>query len=290
MTRSTVAIVGAGRVGTALGVLLARAGYPVVAASGREATRERLSRHLPDVPLRAPGEAASAADVVVLGVPDDEIAGAAEELAAAGAFREGQLVAHLSGSASLEVLAAAREAGTRAISLHPLQTFPDVEAALERLPGSAIAVTALDDEGYRLAEELATAVGASPFRIADEDKPLYHAAAVFSSNYLAVVEAIAERLFARAGLDDPLPRFAPLAEATLANVLRMGPVAALTGPAVRGDAGTIRRNLEALEAAAPEFVAAYVALADAAVELAADAGRLENGDRGRVEEALLPWR
>jgi predicted short-subunit dehydrogenase-like oxidoreductase (DUF2520 family) len=289
VTRSTVAIVGAGRVGTALGVLLARAGHPLVAGTGREATRERLSRHLPDVPVRSPGEAASAADVVVLGVPDDKIAGISDELAAAGAFRDGQVVAHLSGSASLDALAAARDAGARVISLHPLQTFPDVEAALERLPGSAVAVTALDEAGFEIGERLAAAVGARPFRIADERKPLYHAAAVFASNYLAVVEAIAERVFRTAGLDDPVPTFAPLAEATLANVLRMGPAAALTGPAVRGDAGTIRANLEALAAEVPEFVPAYVALAAAAVDLATEAGRLEPADRGRVEEALLPW-
>ena len=290
MTRSTVAIVGAGRVGTALGVLLSGAGYPVVAASGGEATSARLSRHLPDVPLRPADEAASEAEVVILGVPDDDIASVAHVLADAGSLRAGQVVVHLSGSAPLDTLSAARDAGARPLSLHPLQTFPTVEAALDRLPGAAMAVTAHEEEDYAFGEELAAATGARPFRIADDRKPLYHAAAVFCSNYLAVVEAMAERLFVKAGLEDPVPLFAPLAEATLSNVLEMGPAAALTGPAVRGDAGTIARNLAALADEAPEAVAPYVALATAAVELAAAGGRLEPGERARVEEELSSWR
>ncbi|MGH2738956.1 MAG: Rossmann-like and DUF2520 domain-containing protein [Actinomycetota bacterium] len=285
-----LAIVGAGRVGTALAVHLAKAGHRIVAASGRDGSRDRAQRFLMGVPFLPPAEAVAAAEVVVLGVPDDRIAGVCADLAARESFRRRQSVLHLSGSVSLEALASARVAGSRVLSLHPLQTFPDVESAVEWLPGSAIAVTAEDAKGYALGERLASDAGGRPFRLEDEKKPLYHAAAVFCSNYLTTVEGIAERLFREAGLDEPISMFAPLATATLENVVRLGPENALTGPAARGDAGTIRRNLEALETEAPDTVPAYVALATAALRLAKESGRLSEAAQARVEEVLGEWR
>jgi len=285
-----VAVVGAGRVGTALAVLLGRAGHRVVAASGREGSRARVETWLPDVPFLPAHEAARVGEVVLLGVPDDAIISVCDAIAAVGGFREGQSVAHLSGAQPLLAIGPARAAGARVLAMHPMQTFPDVESGIERLPGSHVAVTAWEEEGYAVGERLAADVGGVPFRLSEERKPLYHAAAVFCSNYLAAVEGLAERLFRRAGLDAPLPAFAPLAEATLANVLRVGPGAALTGPVARGDAGTVRRNLEALSEHAPEAIPAYVALAAAALDLAEEAGRLAPGARRGVEEVLAEWR
>lgn len=283
-----VAVVGAGRVGTALAVLLARAGHRLVAVSGRDATRARAEEYLPDVPVLPAVESVREAEVALIGVPDDEIEEVCE--AVAGSLRSGTFVLHLSGSAPLSVLDSASRAGSHAMSLHPLQTFPDVEGGLARLPGSHVAVTARDKEGYELGERLAGDVGALPFRLPDSRKPLYHAAAVFCSNYQTVLQAVAERLFVLAGIEDPVPVFAPLARSTLENVLELGPAAALTGPAARGDAGTIRRNLEALSAEAPHTVPAYVELARAAVHLAEAAGRLPGGALKRVEEVLAEWK
>ncbi|HCO02685.1 MAG TPA: DUF2520 domain-containing protein, partial [Actinobacteria bacterium] len=102
----------------------------------------------------------------------------------ASGWRSGQTVAHLSGSASLHVLEAARERGANVLSLHPLQSFPDVETGLARLPGSGVAVTALDEEIAAFGERVVRSMGARPSRLADAAKPLYHAAAVFCANYL----------------------------------------------------------------------------------------------------------
>ena len=285
-----VAVVGAGRVGTALAILLGRAGHSIVAVSGRDQSRERAARHLPETPFLDAAEAAARGEIVLLGVPDDRIAETCETLVESDGIRPGQTVVHLSGSTPLRALDAARSVGARPLSLHPLQTFPDVDAALARLPGSGIAVTGDDEEDFRLGERLAADAGGRPFRVPDDRKPLYHAAAVFCSSYLAVVEGVAERLFAAAGVPEARPAMAPLAEATLANVLRLGPAAAVTGPTARGDTGTIRRNLGALEAEAPDTVPAYVALATAALDLSEEAGRLGPGDRARVEEVLDEWR
>ena len=133
-------------------------------------------------------------------------------------------------------------------------------------------------------------VGGQPFRLAEEAKPLYHAAAVFASNYLVAITALADGLFRDAGLPEPAELFLPLQRATLDNVAAMGPAAALTGPAIRGDAGTVAANLEALAKHAPEAVPAYVVLADVALDLAHRSGRLSTEARTAVEEVLDPWR
>jgi predicted short-subunit dehydrogenase-like oxidoreductase (DUF2520 family) len=270
-------------------VLLSRAGHRIVAASGRSGSRPRVERYLPGVSFLQDAVAARVAGVVILGVPDDRIGAVCATLAEEGTFTPGQAVIHLSGATSLVALEPAREAGATVLSLHPLQTVPDIDSAIERLPGSAMAVTAHDEPGYAIGERLATDAGGRPFRLPDDRKPLYHAAAVFCSNYLVAVEGLAERLFRAAGLEHPVELFAPLARATLDNVLDHGPAAALTGPAARGDAGTVRRNLDALAAHAPEAVPAYVALARAALDLAEGAGRIGADARARVEE-VLAWR
>jgi predicted short-subunit dehydrogenase-like oxidoreductase (DUF2520 family) len=284
-----VAMVGAGTLGTAIAVLLEAAGHQVVGVSGREETRRRANTHLPGAPFLEPAEAAAGAELVVIGTPDDVIEPTAETLAGAAAVGSGTWVAHLSGSLGLDVLRPAVAAGARVLAIHPLQTFPDVESALARLHGCAIAVTASDEEGNRLGERLASDLGGVPFRLSDELRPLYHAAAVFASNYLVTASAIAESLFAAAGVPDPAHVMAPLQRATLDNVERLGAAHALTGPAVRGDAGTIRRNLEALDRHAPELIASYVAMARATLDLAERSGRLPAGSRAAVEDVLDLW-
>jgi predicted short-subunit dehydrogenase-like oxidoreductase (DUF2520 family) len=284
-----VAVIGAGTVGTAIAVLLERAGHGIVGISGRAGTRGRASAYLPSAPFLEPAEAAAAAELVVIGTPDDLIEPMAEALAAAVAVGPGMWVSHLSGAFGLDALRRARETGARILAVHPLQTFPDVDSALEHLPGCSIAVTAEDDEGYLFGERLAGDLQGVPFRLADDLRPLYHAAAVFASNYLVATSAIAESLFTAAGLPDPAYAMAPLQRATLDHVEKLGPARALTGPAVRGDAGTIRRNLEALERHAPGLVPSYVAMARATLDLAERSGRLPSGSRAAVEEVLAAW-
>jgi predicted short-subunit dehydrogenase-like oxidoreductase (DUF2520 family) len=284
-----IAVIGAGRVGTAVAVLLARAGHRIVAVSGRAETRRRANAYLPGVAVAEPADAAAAAEMIVIGTPDDLIASVADALATAGAVGPGRWVVHLSGSLGLRVLGAASDAGAGCLAIHPLQTFPDVDSALERLPGCWVAVTAHDDEGFRFGERLVDDLRGDAFRLADERRPLYHAAAVFASNYLVATSAIAESLFATAGVPDPARAMAPLQRASLENVERLGPAHALTGPAVRGDAGTIRLNLEALTQHAPELVPAYVAMARSTLELAERSGRLSARGRAEVQEVLAAW-
>ncbi|MGI8615418.1 MAG: Rossmann-like and DUF2520 domain-containing protein [Actinomycetota bacterium] len=284
-----VGVIGAGTVGMAIAVLLQRAGHRIVGISGRAKTRGRASSYLPGVSFLEPAEAASPAELVVIGTPDDVIERTAEALTAAGTLGPGTSVTHLSGSLGLEVLRAPSEAGARILAVHPLQTFPDVDSAMEGLPGCAIAVTAEDDDGYLLGERLAGDVHGVPFRLANDLRPLYHVAAVFASNYLVTASAIAESLFAAAGVPDPAQAMAPLQRASLEHVERLGSAQALTGPTVRGDAGTIRRNLEALERHEPGLVPPYVAMARVTLDLAERSGRLPPGSRVAVEDVLDAW-
>lgn len=284
-----VAVIGAGRAGTAVAVLLDRAGHRIVAVSGREATVERAERFLPGVPVLDAAEAARDAELVLVAVPDDLIEPVVGVVAAAGAVAHGPWVAHLSGATPLAALDAARIVGARRLGLHPLQTFPDVEAAIERLPGCTVAVGADDDEGFFVGERLAEDIGGVPFRLPDEHRAIYHAAAVFASNYLVAAAGVAELLLASAGVPDPIAALAALQEATVANVARVGPTQALTGPVVRGDGVTVARNLEALSVRAPWAVDAYVEMARVAVDLAVRSGRLTTEGKARIEEALRPW-
>lgn len=284
-----VAVVGAGRVGTAIAVLLARAGHRIVAVAGREATAARVDLHLPDVSIRSAPEAAAASELVVIATPDDAVEPTAATLAAAAAVGPGTWVTHVSGALGLDALRSIAEAGARRLAIHPLQTFPDVTSAIERLPGCWIAVTAEDEEGFRFGERLVADLGGRPFRLEDDRRPLYHAAAVFASNYLVVAAAEAESLLTAAGVPDAAEALAPLERASLENVEALGPARALTGPAVRGDAGTIRRHLEALKQDAPGSIPAYVGMARAALDVAERAGRLPSGARAAVEDVLAAW-
>ena len=284
-----IAVIGAGRVGTSLAVAWQKSGHRIVAVSGRGATAERAARFLPGVLVEPSPAAARPAEVVVVATPDGAIAEAVEELVTAGSLGSAQVVAHVSGSRGLEALAAAEAAGSRALALHPLQSFPSVDVGVDRLAGSAMAVTARTEETFSLGERLAMDAGTRPFRLPDAARPLYHAAAVFAANYVATTMVMADRVMRAAGLEDPVALFAPLSRGVLENVVSLGPAAALTGPAARGEDQTIRRNLEALAAARPEAVGSYVALARVALDVADEAGRLPAERRRAVEEVLDRW-
>jgi predicted short-subunit dehydrogenase-like oxidoreductase (DUF2520 family) len=274
-------------------VLLERAGHRVIAVTGREGSRERASRWLPSAAFLeaddVPGGVRSA-DLVLLCVRDALVQEWDGLLAAGGAFGPGRTVAHVSGALGLDVLSGAWAQGAAVLCVHPLQSFPDVETGVANLPGSGIAVTAREEDTARSGERIARDLGGVPFRVAEEVKPLYHSAAVFAANYLVTVQATAERLFRLAGIEDPAPLFAPLARANLEAAFRTGPELALTGPAVRGDIGTIRRNAGALSKDAPEALPAYLDLAALAADLAASSGRLREEARHRVLEEIDRWR
>jgi predicted short-subunit dehydrogenase-like oxidoreductase (DUF2520 family) len=280
-----IAIVGAGTAGTAVALRWIGAGHTVTAVAGRAATPARAARWLPGIPVVDVVDAPAGAELVVLAVPDDALPGVATLLA--DRLEPGAWVLHLSGARGLDVLEVVARTGAGVLALHPLQTFADVASAIDALSGAAIAVTARTDDGFALGDRLGRDLGGRPFRLADEHRALYHAAAVFASNYLVAVSGAAVELFETAGVPDARSAMRPLQVATLDNVHRVGPHDALTGPAVRGDAGTIERNLAAVSGAAPALVPAYVTLCRTAMDVAGE--RLSDDGRRAVEEVLGRW-
>ncbi len=210
-----------------------------------------LAAALPDagIPVRGPlgrGERSNADTVVLLCVPDREIA------AAAGAVRAGALVGHCSGAATLEPLRP-----HEAFSLHPLMTVSAGRPAVFAGAGCAIAGTT--DRALALARGLASALRMHAVVVADSDRALYHAAASMASNYLVTLESSAEQLAGRAGV--PRELLLPLVRAAVENWAAEG-AGALTGPIARGDAETVARQRTAIAARAPELLSLWDAFVE----------------------------
>jgi predicted short-subunit dehydrogenase-like oxidoreductase (DUF2520 family) len=205
-----------------------------------------------------PAAAAAEADTVLITTPDGMIEETCGRIADSGLDLSGKKFIHMSGALSLDALDAARRAGADVLSIHPLQTFADLEGALSALPGSAFGVTC-STELQEWAEQFVSSLEGRTQFIEDADKVLYHAAAVMASNLLAMVEFAAQSIARELGFSDEsfTGAFIPLARATLDNVERLGPAGALTGPLARGDVGTIREHLRALEDLNPELAAVY---------------------------------
>ncbi|HEX2074720.1 MAG TPA: DUF2520 domain-containing protein [Geodermatophilus sp.] len=283
--RLRVGVVGAGRVGAVLGAALTAAGHDVVAAAGLSAaSAERAARLLPGVPLLPTDEVVAAADLVVLAVPDDTLAGLVAGLAETGVWRAGQLAFHTSGAHGLAVLAPAERAGVLSLALHPAMTFSGAPEDADRLAGAPFGVTSRP-EHRAVAETLVLEMGGEPFFVAEEHRRLYHAALVTGANHLVTLVAEAADLLRAAGVGEPARVLAPLLTAALDNGLRRGD-RGLTGPVVRGDVGTVRDHLETLAERAPESVSAYVAMARRTTERALAAGRLRPHEGAPLVELL----
>jgi predicted short-subunit dehydrogenase-like oxidoreductase (DUF2520 family) len=247
-----VAVIGAGRLGTALAAALREAGVEVEGPLGR-------------------GERPGTARAVILSVPDGEIHAAAE--VAAGTA---PLVGHTSGATPLTALAAAEEAGAAPFGFHPLQTFTeppsaDPEGAGAAFAGAGCAVAGSTREALTFALGLARRLGMTPFEIDDEGRAAYHAAASMASNFLVTLQAAAERVAAGAGLDadDARALLMPLVRQTVENVAALGPEEALTGPIARGDEATVEAQRATIAEAAPELLALFDELAARTRALAA---------------------
>jgi predicted short-subunit dehydrogenase-like oxidoreductase (DUF2520 family) len=272
----TVGVVGAGRVGAVLGAALSAAGHHVVAtAAVSAASRERAARLLPGAVILPADEVARAAtDLLLLAVPDDNLAAVVAGLDRTGALRKGQVVAHTSGAHGLGVLG-----DVNGMALHPAMTFTGADSDLDRLPGIAWGVTAPDRV---FATRLVADLGGVPEWVAEESRPVYHAALAHGANHMVTLVNEAADLLRAAGVDEPGRVLTPLLTAALDNALRMGD-AALTGPVSRGDAGTVAKHLDRMPA---DAVPAYLAMARRTADRAIASGRLRPQDATALLDVL----
>ena len=280
-----IGIVGAGSVGTALGVALSRAGWPIQAVASRDPGRRERFRSLVEVHrvFADPEPILDEVELIILAVPDDAIAPLAGSLRMYG----GQAMIHTSGALGAEVLAPAMGAGTQIGSFHPLVAFADTERAVAALHGATVAIEG-DDQLVAMLADMAEAIGAVPVRLAPGSKAAYHAAAVLAAGgFVALLDAIAE-LGRVAGLDEAgsLAIYGPLIEGTLGNARSLGIRAALTGPMTRGDVGTLAAHLETLRTHAPGVLELYVAAARREIDLAEERGALAPEVAGKMRSVV----
>lgn len=290
--RSGIGVVGAGRVGAVLGAALRRAGYPVVGVTARSAgSRARAAALLPGVPVLELDGVVAAADIVLLTVPDDALP---DVVARLHPRSPGQVLAHTSGRYGLGVLApaagAAAEAdggagtGARALALHPAMTLTGRPDDVARVAGTVFGVTARVAE-QPLARTLVRALGGVVEWVAEESRPLYHAALAHAANHLVTLVADSRDALAAAGVSDPARLLGPLVQAALGNALDVGD-AALTGPVVRGDVSTVTAHVDALRATLPAVLPAYLAMARRTADRAEAAGLLTAAAADAVRAVL----
>ena len=286
----TISIVGPGTVGTALGILAARAGLTVAAVGGRDAgkTQRAAARMAPEVQSLSIHDAAGAGELVFLTVSDDAIETVCNDLARAGAFRSGATVAHCSGSLGSDALAAARACRCLVGSMHPLQTFPTPEAVLERLAG-AFCFCEGDPEAVAVLTAVAEAIGANAAELSSDTKALYHAAAVMAGNYVTTLLDAAVAMGERAGIDPRIAQqaMAVLAATTAINATDMDLARSLTGPVARGDVGTIRRHLRAIGPCDDDIRMLYRVAALRTVDLAVRKGSIDGPTAQELRDVLL---
>lgn len=223
-------------------------------------------------------------EIVFLAVPDGAVRELGGGLAAAPAAVS---FVHVSGALGLEALEALRT--RHAIgSFHPLQSFP-MPRPPSAFTGITVAIDASSPSLARRLRALARLLGAKPKQVGDDDRVLYHAAAVFASNYLDVVVAGAVRLLKEIGWTEAssVAALMPLIEGAVANIGRRGPVKALTGPIRRGDVETVGRHLRALERVG--LADEYRMLGTIALEIAEEAG-LDPATAERMRRALTQKR
>lgn len=236
-------IIGTGIVGTAIAVRLEESGFNCIGVNTRsDQSYKRFQKYLNKerLPLE---DWISEADFVFITTQDGLIHSVAENLAQRGLYKPGQIWIHCSGSQSSQILKGDWKIPVKTLSVHPLQSFADIDEALRLIPGSHFSI-----EGEAIQEGMAIvqALCGIAHQIDPEKKTLYHAGAVFASNYLVTLANMAVQLFNQVGINenDALESLIPLMQGTLRNLGKVGLPQALTGPIARGDSEVVRAHLK----------------------------------------------
>ncbi len=267
----TLNVIGCGRVGQTLAALLHQHGVCVVQDlySRTPASAEQAARFVGAGHVAASLAAMRPADLWLISVPDGQIAEVAAQLVQAqGQAMQGAVAWHNSGFLSAEVLAPLQAAGAATASVHPVLSFATPTSAVAQFAGT---LCGLEGQPQALAvlRPLVAAIGGQGFEIESAKKPLYHAAAVFCSNFTVVLQGVAQEAWRESGV--PAELLAPLTQALLqssvANVAKLGPAEALTGPAARGDTAVVQRQGEVVQAWHGQAGEAYQLLSDMATKL-----------------------
>lgn len=284
---STIGFIGAGAVGGSLGVCLSHAGYQVIAVGSRTfASARRFAERIDGCQAyRTAQEVANAAHLVVISTADDAIRSVADGVT----WRPGQGVIHCSGASSLDVFRHPVSQGAVAGAFHPLQAFSSVEIGVDSIPGTTFGIEGAPEVRTALAD-MARAIGGKAVFLNAEDKPLYHLTGVMMGNLLTCLAATAAQLWEQCGYSrvEGIEALAPMMRGVVNNLERSGVPGAVAGPYVRGDLGTIRKHVEALDARAPQVLPLYRELARAALPFGVEKRALSPEIARQIEAILGP--
>lgn len=277
--------IGAGTVGTALSVRLSNKGYPVVAVSSRSQTSTRsLAQAVNGCQAFDNNQGvADTAELVFITTPDDAIASVASEIQ----WHSGQSVVHCSGALSTDILEPAKKLGAQVGTFHPLQAFASVSQAIDNMPGSTFAIEA-EEPLLNTLKNMATALDGHWVELKASDKVVYHASAVIACNYLVTLVKLATDLWQTFNIPphQATQALLPLLRGDINNINNIGIPQCLTGPIARGDTGTIKKHLDALQKVAPNLVSTYRELGLQTIPVALAKGRI-NQDKAEELKAVL---
>ncbi len=277
--------IGAGTVGTALAIRLNDRGYQVVAVSSRsQSSAEKLAQAINGCRAVNTSQAvADAADLIFITTPDGAIAPVASEVK----WHAEQNVVHCSGADSTDILKPARKSGAQVGAFHPLQTFASVKQAIDNISGSTFAIEA-EEPLLTSLKDMTTALNGHWIELKAGDKVVYHAAAVIACNYLVTLVKLATDLWQTFGVptQQASQTLLPLLRGTINNIENVGIPQCLTGPIARGDTGTIKKHLNALQKIAPAVLSTYRELGRQTIPVALAKGRI-NEQQAQELQALL---
>ena len=287
--KPTIALVGPGKVGSAIAQRLQQAGYPLASVISRRQERAtEACRYIGcDVGVASSDlNSALKAELILLAVPDDQIVNLAGDLARQPQTLSGKTLIHFSGLHPASCMRAIQHPAA-VLSIHPLLPFANRQIASEKLAGCPCALEG-DSQGLDLGTQLIAAFNGRAFRIATEKKALYHAGACIASNFFVTLLAAARDLLVDSGVsaDEAISLLLPLVQASVDNVSTLGPEQGLTGPIVRGDLGTVEQHLCSL-LEQPELLGLYSLLAEHTVNLAEASKRLSDKTAEQMKNIII---
>lgn len=267
-------VIGAGRLGGALAIVLDKRGYKIVnLISQRIESVNKLAEKLTSAPRVFEIdnlENITATDIIFITTPDPEIEKTAEKLSKINSFA-GKIILHTSGSLSSEILTPLKNTGGKIGSLHPLVSISDAVLGAENFKGAYFCLEG-DEEAVAVSQKIVADLEGNSFTIPTAQKPLYHASAVMSAGHLTALFDLATETLSECGLEIEEARkiLLPLVLSTVENLKRQTPADALTGTFARADVETMRKHLAALTD--KEALQIYVELGKRSLQLAAGQG------------------
>lgn len=258
--KPSFAIVGCGKVGTALGIFLARAGYTPAGFASKSLSS---AKHLADIIFSnnfsdIPWNITRHADVVFITTPDSAIEDTCSAISRNAGFAENAVVLHCSGALASSVLSSAKTCNAWTGSMHPLQSFASADYRTNPFEGINVSIEG-EGRAVNIAKTMAADLKGTVVTLLTEAKTLYHASAVVASNYLITLLDLAVQLIQEAGVNrqDAFNLLKPLVEGTLLNIEKFGVRKALTGPIARGDIKTVKKHIQEIEVKRPDLLPLY---------------------------------